>query len=240
MKKSILVFICLTALISCKKKSNDTSNTTNGGSGGGSTTPSSFYGFFRHVGIQSLSSGNIPGPMFEIAYASFMNSANANLNLSNVVTVDSVKVNGALTNYSMPYYQLMASGFTYNWDVYGNNGIADFTYAQNDAMPSFSGYANYPNSVSKSSTFTINVSGASNFNTGLVVVSDSTGLHSASASFTSNGIQTISPSTMSTLLPCSNGFVNIILYKHSYANFGSKDFKFTTELQSSKSIAITN
>jgi len=246
-----LVLIFIISFSSCKKKETQPAQTTNTGGGGttGGSTPipsnaTQFYGLFRSGVYTSISPG-LPATSYTNASAYFSNQPVVAMYPASAVTVSKVFINGDSLNYNptqkyyMAYSQVNLASET--WSINGMNGIGSFSYTTNAITPSCGDLSMLPDSISKSSTFTLAINNISNSSMGSLIIYDGTGSMNGYYSTIlnqGNNTVTVTPANLSSLATTTSGNIIVVLSNKKGVYFSGKDYQFSREYQYFKYIKI--
>lgn len=252
MKNIFLSTLLIIAIVSCKKKDKDPP-ANNGGSGtgtsttGGTTTtggvnPStatSFHGILT-IGNYASSFGTF-SITSSSARAYFSSMATQYMNPSTSVKAGQIYLNNDSLPYSNQnnYYttttpvNLAAA----TWSVSGGNGIPAFKHAVTNAVPVY-GIVNFPDTISKTNTFTLAVNSVSAQIALLFIMDGSSSMVKYTTPLKNgNNTLTITPANMQTL---QSGTGSIIMsLQNTYAvSVSKKDFQISQEAQNFRQIVI--
>ena len=159
----------------------------------------------------------------------------------NFVKVDSIFLNG--TRLSFGSYDYTDSTYSISnmppaiWHIVGNNGIPSFNFTNTSAMPSYSGYATFPDSIDRAQTITVAISGITNATNASFYITD--GTYTAYKALSINGTSvTFNPTDLSSLAATPYGYIEVVVGNETVQTFGGKKFKFQNEYQVTKFIKI--
>jgi hypothetical protein len=254
MKNLLLPTLLLTLMLTfCKKKddkptptpastgSGTTTGSTTGSTTSGNVTPSnatSFYGILDITNSTSTYSGTTYSGQNASAY--FMNAPFQYFSSANSVKVSAVYLGADSLTYS-PFYK---SYDLYNvlpgtntWSVTGANGIANFSYAVSVTQPVMAAVT-LPDSIYKTTSFTITVNNVSNIKTASFAIVDNSflGVYAAPILAGNNTI-VITPSNMSSLT-AGDGYISVSLENSEAISVSGKDYKLARHTQVTKQIKI--
>ncbi len=257
MKKSILFRLLALGIIfsSCKKKDNTTSN-----SGGGSTSSGGFTNVYgTMLDIQNLTYNKIttkPDTSYS-AMAWFFNVAQNNWIFGGINTTTSAG-NVSLNNTKLQYISISGIISLYSdstgtlnlkinnsWQAVGSSPIPGFAYSPAVFWPTYTAYAQMPDTIHKTQDNKILLSSITGADSISVSVSD--GSNTSGHSYTSGKV-TPSASSITILAAHTTGLNNtasgtltISLYKFaSVQSFGAKNFIFIKDVEFQKTVEIDN
>lgn len=218
MKKLICFLLPGLLILSCKKdKKTDPTPASN------STNSIAFSGMFI-TGRTATFNNGVLYPNLEECIVEFFTSPD----MSTGVEVDSVSLNGVRLkyNYDMYYDSTFSIPFSpSNWVVGGANGIPSFTFTNNDPIPSFTGYAAWPDTIFRNQTVVIPLNGVSGADDIQVTLnSDTTSINQTMTPGT-NGV-TFSASSTGSLNPNSYSSLSLYLTKTREQIIGGKKMVF--------------
>jgi hypothetical protein len=253
-KLSLLTF-CLWAILilgACSKNN----NTPSGGGGGGnnntsSITPStatSYYGILSVLAVQSYYYGTL-FPATNLSSAYFSNTPTPYNNTSTFVKVNSVSLNGKVFKFGSYYYQDSTNSEVYppgTWVVNGLANIPSFTYTATNPIPTYTNYLTLPDTVYKTQSITIPITGISGSDQTTIIISDGTngtghvvaqtllpGANSVTfQAATLSGLTVSSPTTTTT------AFINVGLQKNNVQSVNGLPMNFVSQYQFDKPIYI--
>ena len=257
MKKKLILAISISILLlgACKKSSPTTSSGPGGSTNNTSITSSnatSWYGLLA-VGKTQNYLGSIMQSLVYNANAYFSSTATNYGNPATVVTVDSVKLNGMPFMYFSSealYYDTsgfftgnaQAITYPYTFKIVGNNGIPSFTYIENGPFPSYTGYANIPDTIYKNTGVTIFLTGITNADVVSIDFNDGT---SASGHEIGQQLSTpipasinFSASSMSQFNVTNTAQIEITLNKMDVKNVYGKPMLFSTTYNFTKTLSV--
>jgi hypothetical protein len=245
MKKIFCSCVVLALLFCCKKKST-TNSTPASGSGGSS-------GWYAILGVAKqlyLNAGVLQTTYGAVAY--FSSSPTSGANPSTAVLVDTARFNGVIMQYQSSVNEYMDTvgmsvgvtppiSYPYTFKIAGKNGIPSFTYTENYSIPTYTGYASLPDTIKKSNTLMIPLSGISGADSVLINISDgsySAG-HTASAYVPSTATTaTFTAASMTQFSLTANGSIEILLIKKDNQTIGNKPMQFSVSTDLIKTVSI--
>lgn len=247
MKKTILIIVLFSiAVLSCKKDDKSPATSTTNTAPPVDGTPSNattFNGIFT-CGSYTTSFTNNPPYVNENAYVYFSNTATQHMNSVTGIPVGKVYINNDTLTYSSSYKYYNSYNpvnlATETWSVVGANGIGSFSISINAITPACSPIA-VPDSISKSSGFSVNINNVTNIEKASVMVLDGsstiTGFVSKNLSIGNNTVN-FSSSELNLLATTNSAYFVIILSSDKAYYFSGKSYQFVREAQLTKEIKI--
>lgn len=233
---TFISILFLFVFFSCKKeKKVESPPSTTALVDGSSSYATSYYGILALKKSDVLDPNDVlqsngilrPNAMFSSVPVGIMGTANS-------VQVDSIKLNAIRLRYD-GFYSYEDSTYTqfsnpFNWEIVGKNGISSFTYTNNSSFPLLSGYVLLPDTVTNSAVLNFNLSGVSNTDLIVVMLSDNNGFTYKELSANSSNVNvSFTNAEMLHLTSGNSGSLLVWLIKNNVRNFGGKPFNFTTE-----------
>lgn len=249
LKKILIIAIALVSFAACKKDKTTPSNTTSNNTGtppadGTQSNATTFNGIFT-TGSYSTDIPNNPISSSKSARAYFSNTPMQYMNQTTAVSVNKVYLNNDSLWYNSTgkYYNSMwpVNLATETWSVNGANGIASFSISVNSIDPSFVLGNPFPDSISVSAGFTVNVNNVTNAKYAYVSILDGTNNTNGFVNKTINtGNNTIvfSASELNALTLTNTGYLFVVLSNDQAFYFSSKSYQFVREIQYNKHIKI--
>lgn len=249
-KKCIICALCFCVAFSCRKNKKINSIPTQTpvtNSPYSISTASVFSGSFNSaIWTKIISSTYTDNGAFSEVY--FFNPARPDPNYGIGVSINKLLCTNQSIEFDTVYkgyrnYSAVNFGNEF-WQVLGGNGIPSFNYF-NSNTPSCNNFNVAPDSISKSSGFTINLTGVVNVTTNGFEIRLSDPLNSDNdiykPIFNGNSIITFSPAELSAFNLTTggyNGYIYISLENNQKLNFYGSDFTFSKKNLFSKPIKI--
>jgi hypothetical protein len=245
LKLFVLVAIAGMLVLSCKKKEASPTATSSGSGGGGGgggnsfapTNATTFSGIFS-VGnyTYSILSSSFTS-VFDNGNAYFSTTPQSYMNSAAGVTVNAVYLNGDPLNYytTQNYYGTSSlTSASETWSVDGANGIPSFTFTNPNLIPSASGFASVPSTISKAAGFTLNINSVSNITDGFFIIDDGSGGPNASIVHTvtsGNNMIAVSSASLAALVTGTNASIYLALQNNKAYSYSGKNYQFRKEKQ---------
>jgi hypothetical protein len=249
-----LFILTLVALVSfsCKKEKKDEQAGANqlSTNGGQKSADTAWYGWLavqrefqiNPSGIVQVNTG------YTTSHAFFTDQPATNLQIANVqpaTNLNYVEVDGVILNTisfkddfgSYFYIDTTNGSFSapHHWKVDGKGLIPDIDYIHWAMYPSYQGYANLPDTIYKSTSFTIELNGLQNCNT--VILSLAGGYKAVEVNGTSAEI-TFPVSELTLLPPFNSVELRLTFVNNNGQLFNGKSFNFITSTHYFKDIRV--
>lgn len=248
--KSIIFALIFCVVFSCKKNKKPNPippQTTFTNSPYSVSTSSVYSGSFNSVKWSNIISSTytVNGDFSEVY---FFNPARPDPDYGIGSSINKLSCSNQMIEFDTIYkgyrnYSAINFGNEY-WQVVGSNGIPSFNF-YNSNTPSCSNFNVTPDSISKSSGFTINLTGVVNVTTNGLEIRFFDGINSDNNIYkpisNGNNIITFSPAELSAFNLTTggyNGYIYITLENNQTLNFYGSDFKFSKKNLFSKPIKI--
>ncbi len=240
MIKHAFIILLLTSItiISCKKK--DTSPTPTTGSMTQNTNDS--YGTLQTLLIHYYD-GNVFIGSDSLLTASLFASPITNT-IPSQANAGYITFNGITLKNTANHYQ--DSTHTTNihqansvWTVSGSSDVPAFTHTVTPSFPVFTGNSQLPDSISKASGVTINLSGVSNAaNYGITVQLISGNNTVVKNMFPNQMTCSFTSADLSSLSPDNNAIIIVVISNGAQQSFGGKSYAFDNVLEHIKYIKL--
>lgn len=234
MKKIILFSATIVLTTAACKKSTPAPST------GTNTTSSNtgYYAVLTEGRLQSVYSGALSAP-FNNFSAQFYSVPTTSTTTSNTVAVNSVSLNGTTMKLSGSQYADTTFSIICppgQWAVNGVGVIPSFTYTNNNAIPSLTGYSSWPDTIYRNQNITIpmTVTGADLIT---VMIMDGTKGASQQMSLTASFVN-FSSSQLSSLAATNNGALVVLMDKSNVQNISGKSMNFLNAYELSKTVVL--
>jgi len=252
MRIYLKIAICFSSLIilnsSCKK---DDAKPTSVGSSApyGLAHYSNLYGALIAGKIVDFTSPSFSDTSYNGA-AVFYNSPQTNLIITaaNTTTVTSVSLNNVQLYLASPAANIYIYGDTVtnlnlsrvNWHVLGTGSIPSFTHSQIDNYPSFSGFAQLPDTINIGQNIPLKIIGGLGADSLALIITSGNNKYQTPNLAGATTSYTIAQANVTNLTTTTTGKITVTYEKISIQYLSTKNFVFMKTLQFNKQVVIIN